>query len=411
MKILYCGPFISAQALKEKRAVNQAAAKWSRELLSALSKTAEVNVISHCPEQRWPAGRVFWQDDDAKWFNDFLPCERIAYPNVVGLKDAYLSMAYRRAARRLLQKKKYDAYICYNTLHPYHVAAMEEARRAGVKCVPIILDGDDPRKDNWGWIKRTTRVADGIVFLSWWMRENCPVAVPKHHMDGGADGWRGGDRLEPGVESGRVGEWVRGGAEAEGLVKREGEKWLVHTGALDKWRGLGFMADVIKSCRRTDVRFVFCGKCDKVEMKRLLGDDPRVEVKGFVSDNELNEICRKADVFLNVRDPEEGDNILNYPSKVPQYLAWGKPVVSTWIDSFSPDYRNILSVCDNTPEGFVRILDEVLAWDDKNRSQAYRTVKEWFMNNKSWDVQVANLLKFIEEVPPRRKKLDGRWKN
>ena len=405
MRILYCGPFISAKALKEKRAVNQAAAKWSRELLSALSKTAEADVISHCPEQRWPAGRVFWQDNDAKWFNDFLPCERIAYPNIVGLKDSYLSMSYRRAARRLLRKKKYDAFICYNTLHPYHVAAMEEARKAGVKCVPIILDGDDPRKDNWGWIKRTTRAADGIVFLSWWMKENCPVAVSKHHMDGGADGWKGGDSLEFRVESVGVGE-RRVGLEVRGqalgvsleLRKRAGEKWLVHTGALDKWRGLGFMAEVIRACRRNDVRFIFCGKCDKVAMRHLLGDDPRVDVRGFVSDEELTDICRSADAFLNVRDPDEGDNILNYPSKVPQYLAWGKPVVSTWIDSFSPDYRNVLDVCDNTPEGFVRALDDVLARSSEENLARFHTIKDWFEKNKSWDVQAGRLIEFAQSL-------------
>lgn len=380
MRILYCGPFISKHALVEKRAVNQAAAKWSRELLSALSRTADVDVISHCPEQRWPAGRVFWQDDDAKWFNDFLPCERISYPNIVGVKDAYLSIAYRRAARRLVRKNRYDAFICYNTLHPYHVAAMEEVRKAGVKCVPIILDGDDPRKDNWGWIKRTTKAADGIVFLSWWMKENCPVTVPKHHMDGGADGWKGVERsLELGVKS-------------------DGVKRLVHTGALDKWRGLGFMAAVIKACRREDVRFVFCGKCDKVAMRHLLGDDPRVDVKGFVSNDELADVCRGADAFLNVREPEEGDNILNFPSKVPQYLAWGKPVVSTWIDSFSPDYRNMLDVCDNTPDGFVRVLDDVLARSSEENLVRYHTIKDWFEKNKSWDVQAGRLIEFAQSL-------------
>lgn len=385
MRIIYCGPFISDLALKEKRAVNQAAAKWSRELLVALSKTAEVDVISHCPEQRWPAGSVFWQNDDVKWFNDFLPCARIAYPNVVGMKDAYLSMAYRQAARRLLKKNKYDAYLCYNTLHPYHVTAMEEARKAGVRCVPIILDGDDPRKDDWGWITRTTGAADGIVFLSWWMKENCPVAVPKHHMDGGADGWKGENSLEAIVKG-------------LGASKREGEKWLVHTGALDKWRGLEFMTAVIKVCCRKDVRFVFCGKCDKAEMRHLLGDDPRVDVRGFVSDAELDEICKDADAFLNVRNPQEGDNILNYPSKVPQYLAWGKPVVSTWIDSFSPEYRNILDVCDNTPEGFAKVLDVVLDRGmDEKRKKNY-DIKDWFTRNKSWDIQAERLVDFIKSL-------------
>ena len=156
------------------------------------------------------------------------------------------------------------------------------------------------------------------------------------------------------------------------------------------------MAAVIKACRRNDVRFVFCGKCDKVEMRHMLGDDPRVDVRGFVSDVELDGICRNADAFLNVRDPEEGDNILNYPSKVPQYLAWGRPVVSTWIDSFSPEYRNILDVCDNTPEGFVKVLDEVLERGMDEKDEKFNVIKDWFKRNKSWDVQARHLIDFIK---------------
>ena len=383
MRILYCGPFISDSALKEKRAVNHASAKWSREFLRALSKVADVDVISHCPEQRWPAGKVFWQNDNKKWFDDFISCERIPYLNVVGLKDVYLSMAYRKAARRLLLNNKYDACICYNTWHPFHVAAMEECQKAGVKCAPLILDGDDPRKDDWGWIRRSTKTADGIIFLSWWMKENCPCKVPKLHMDGGAEGWKG-----------EVCSGVR--VESTGLKKREGEKWLVHTGAMDKWRGLGFMASVIKACTRQDVRFIFCGKCDKTELFHSLGGDSRIDVRGFVSEPELDEISRAADVFLNVRDPQEGDNILNYPSKVPQYLAWGKPVVSTWIDSFSPDYRDVLDICDNTPMGFVKVLENVLNRGADENLSRYRVIKDWFVHNKPWDVQVGRVFEFIK---------------
>ena len=217
------------------------------------------------------------------------------------------------------------------------------------------------------------------------MKENCPVAVPKHHMDGGADGWKGENSLEDRV----VGL---------GASKRDGEKWLVHTGALDKWRGLGFMASVIKACSRKDVRFVFCGKCDKEELCHLLGDDSRVDVRGFVSDAELDGICKDADAFLNVRDPHEGDNILNYPSKVPQYLAWGKPVVSTWIDSFSPEYRKILDVCDNTPEGFAKVLDVVLDRGMDEKRKKFNDIKDWFTRNKSWDIQAGRLVDFIKSL-------------
>ena len=382
-KILYCGPCASEMAVVNKVAVRPSEVRWSQELLCALSKVVNIDVISHCREQRWPAGKVFWQDDDPKWFNDFLPCKRIAYPNIVGLKDAYLSMAYRRAVKQLLRTNRYDAFICYNTLHPYHIAAMSEAHKVGVKCIPIILDGDDPRNDNWRKLLRDNRFADGVVFLSWWMYKNYPVQnIPLLHMDGGADEFKG---VPPPM--------------AMDCSQTTKHYTLVHTGALDYWRGLNFMKDVVGRCKRQDVRFVFCGKCDKRKMWEEFGNDPRVDVRGFVSDSEIDEICRSADVFLNVRDPQIGDNILNYPSKVPQYLAWGKPVVSTWIDSFSPDFRNVLDVCDNTPEGFVQVLNAVLDQGMNEKLMKYNVIREWFTRNKSWNVQAGRLVDFIRGLP------------
>lgn len=378
MRILYCGPFISECALSEKRAVNQAAAKWSRELLQALSQIADVDVISHCPEQRWPAGKVFWQNNDKRWFNDFLSCERIAYPNVVGIKDAYLSIAYRRAVRRLVKQNKYDALICYNTLHPYHVAAMKEARRYGIKCVPIILDGDDPRRDDWGWIKRSVSPADGIVFLSWWMKENFPNKdIPLLHMDGGAQEFQG-----------------------ESLSKNTEKTFtIVHTGALDYWRGLNFMKEVVKLCKRQDVRFVFCGKCDVQQRWAEFNNDPRVEIKGFLPDDEVNRICRTADILLSVREPKVGDNVVNYPSKIPQYLSWGKPIVSTWVPSFSSEYREVLEIPNNdTPIAFVQKIDEVLGWGYDEKVEKFKIIKGWFENRKSWANQVRRLIEFIHSI-------------
>lgn len=385
MKILWCGPFFSDAALQEKKAPNQAAAKWSRGFLRGLEAAGvEIRVIDHCSEQRWPRGRVFWQGNSPRWFLDWFPCERVSYCNAWGVKDTWLAWAYARAARRIFSTWRPDIVLCYNSLHSFNVACMREASKVGVRSVPIILDGDDPRQDNWTKLVRDNRFASGIVFLSWWMYQNYPNHnLPLFHMDGGADGFKG----------------ILSETSLPVPPRSTCTYTLVHTGALDKWRGLDFMRGVVRACRRSDVRFVFCGKCDKATMWAEFGNDPRVEVKGFVSNEEVDKISRKADAFLNVRTPGLGDNLVNYPSKVPQYLAWGKPVVSTWNDSFSPDYRDILEVCDDTPEGFVRVLEDVLAWDEEKRRAKFNQIKVWFDERKSWTRQSSRLLDFIGTLP------------
>jgi len=382
MKVLWCGPFLSDAALKGKRVADLAASKWSRGLLRGLEKQGcEIRVIDHCPEQRWPRGNVFWQDAPERFFLDWYPCEKVSYCNVAGLKGRWLDWAYARAARRILKSWIPDVVLCYNSLHPFNVVVMSEAAKNRVKSVPIILDGNDPRKDNWKKLLNDNRFANGVVFLSYWMYMNYPDrSIQLLHMDGGADAFRG-DAVKNGGGGGR--KYFN----------------LVHTGALDHWRGLDFMKDVVRLCRRQDVRFVFCGKCDNVKMWAEFGNDPRVEIKGFLSDVEVDAICRDADVFLNVRDPKIGENILNYPSKVPQYLSWGKPVISTWIDSFSPDYREVLCVDDdNSAEGFVNKLDEVLDWGIAAKREHFAKVKAWYESHKTWRMQAERVKTFIEGI-------------
>lgn len=378
MKILWVGPFFSDLALADKRATNQAAAKWSRGLLQGLKRNGcEIRVISHCTEQRWPRGNVFWQDDAPKWFLDWFPCVRIAYCNVVCVKERWLEWAYARAARRLFKTWAPDVVLCYNSLHSCNVAVMKIASKLGIKSVPIILDGDDPRGDNWKRLLRDDRFASGVVFLSWWMYQNYPKRdVPLLHMDGGADVFKG---EEP--------------KNAQGSTYS-----LVHTGALDYWRGLEFMKGVVRCCTRQDVRFIFCGKCDKKKIWAEFDNDPRVDARGFVTNEEVDQICRDADAFLNVRTPEIGDNLVNYPSKVPQYLSWGKPVVSTWNDSFSPEYRDILNVCDDTPKGFCGVLDRVLGWSDDQKLAKFSQIKSWFEERKSWLKQSERLIQYLNSL-------------
>lgn len=390
MRILWSGPYYSDYALKMKTTPAPSELRWSVGLMSAVNKIAEVEVVNHVPEQRWPKGRVIWQSGDAKWFRDDLPVSRIGYLNVVGLKDACLCQAYARNVRRMLKQGRFNVFMCYNSLHPYHVAAMREAKKLGVKVVPIILDGNDPRGDNWQKLTRDNRYADGVVFLSYWAYENYPGMVdggrgrpPVLQLDGGENEWRGGVCCSShDVQSSFT---------------------VVHTGALDKWRGLRVMQKLLKVFDRRDVRFVFCGKCDRVKRLAELGNDSRIEVKGFVSEEEMNEICRCADAFISVRDPEVGDNVLNYPSKIPYCLSWGKPVVSTWVESFSPDYRDVLVVpMENDAVGIAKKLNEIVSWTDEQRSKHFELQRRWFESRKTWAIQAHRLVEFLEQMRQRQ---------
>lgn len=378
LNVLYIGPNDSEWA-QANRPVGLAGAKWARGFLSALSKQCRVTALSHTYSYPWPKGDCIWVPNDKKLFNSGWDSVAIGYPALKYVRERYLAFVYPKVGARIIREKDIDAVLFYNCEYPHERKIINAFAKSGVPCFPIILDGDDPRKDNWGWLKAGTKNAAGVIALSWWVYKNWPTALPRYHFDGGAEGWRG-------IDSARS--------------KEKGVKTLVHTGALDQWRGLDFMIQVVArlTAKRKDVRFVFCGKTSEKVLKETFGENPYVELPGFVCEERMEEICNGADVLLNVRDPKHPDNILNYPSKLPHYLSFGRPIVSTPLQSLSPDYADVVEFSVNdTIEAFAQKVEEVLAWDTPRRMSEYGKIKSWFERRKTWDCMVTGLVNWLQE--------------
>lgn len=384
MNILYIGPNDSEWA-QTNRPVGLAAAKWTRGFLTALAKACQLTALSHSYSYPWPKGNRIWGETDSKLFNAGWDSCAIGYPVLKFFRERYLSWAYPRVAKKIIRKKKIDLVIFYNCEYPHERRIIRSVAQIGTPCIPIILDGDDPRKDEWGWLKETAANSVGFVSLSWWVHQNITkhTGKPSYHMDGGAEGWAG---VPPNPQ-------LKGTAFT-----------LVHTGALDQWRGLDFMIEVVRrlAAKRKDVKFVFTGKSSAEQLKEVFGDNPQVELPGFVSEVRMEEICNRADILLNVRDPKHPDNILNYPSKLPHYLSVGRPIVSTRLDSLSPDYAEVVHFpANDTVEAYLQEVERVLGFDDAQRLNEYEKIKSWFLRRKTWDVMVKSLVEWFEEIVRR----------
>lgn len=390
LNILYIGPNDSEWA-QMNRPVSLAAAKWARGFLTALSKVANVTALTHTYEIAWPKGKIFWRGYDKRLYPDGWNCVAVTYPVLKFVREWWWRFAYAVKAKKIIREKNIDVVLIYNCYESWQVPVLRAIKTAfpNVKIIPIILDGDDPRKDDWGWMKRAAAYSDAFVALSWWVYQNIPANTgkPAYHFDGGAEGWRG-MRDE-------------GSAAAKAMADKLGvrnEKVLVHTGALDQWRGLDFMVGVVKRLtdKRKDVKFVFCGKSSEKVLRDIFKDNPQVELPGFVTEEEMGNICNSADVLLSVRNPNHPDNILNYPSKLPHYLSFGRPIVSTCLQSLSPDYGEVVNFpMQDTVDSYFAKLEEVLGWDMARRECEYNKIKTWFESRKSWDTMVAGLVKWI----------------
>lgn len=388
LNILYIGPNASEWA-QYNTPVSLAAAKWSRGFQSALSQKCKLINLTYTYHYPWPKGRKIWIGDEPRCFPLGWRHVAVSYPAIKYIREWWLRFAFSRAADKIIKMEKIKVVLIYNCYVAWQVPVLRAIKELNpnVKVYPLILDGDDPRKDDWGWLKRAAQYSDGFIPLSWWVHEHITEKTGKisYHFDGGSDGWKG---IRP--------------CQSEGPKLTESTpKYLVHTGALDQWRGLDFMVEIVSklTARRTDVRFVFLGKSSEKILKEKFKGNRFVEVPGFVSEVEMMRYCNAADVLLNVRDPKHPDNILNYPSKLPHYLSFGRPVVSTRLQSLSPDYDEVVEFAEkDTVDSYLQKLDEVLAWSKEQKNKKYESIKAWFEQRKTWTVMVNRLMgEFLHE--------------
>lgn len=116
---------------------------------------------------------------------------------------------------------------------------------------------------------------------------------------------------------------------------------LLYTGTLDQT--LRFAQLFRRTGTPARLRFVGGGP-DDAALRALAEEDRRITVAGFVSGAELERELAAADAFVNPRDPSWAGGDYSFPSKTFQYLASGKPIISTRLTAYPDDYLNVLRI-------------------------------------------------------------------
>ena len=376
LRILWLGHWHSDQALFGRKAVNQAATTWSRGLLQGLQNAGcEIRVGTHCREQYWPGGEIYpGREED---FDKSLPFNYVNYCNLPLIRKVWLTSAYKRMVAKQVAEFKPHYVLSYN-LYSYHCCVADIIREAGSRWIPIILDQDNPDHDNWHEFKQQSEGASGYIFLSWWGYKNCPGDLPKLHLDGGVDRWKG----------------------EVGAVKRG--KLVVYSGKYnDSYGGLDALFEIFKRVETADCKFCLTGKDARGSLKNYLNKESRAEYLGFVSCDDLHNIHLKADAFINPRPPEISDNKMIFPSKLLNYLSYGKPVISTWTEGLAPEYKDLVW-CSLSGEHYIEesaaLIDRALNAPKEESEHIYKRQKGWIESGHTWAHQCRHLVEWLNEI-------------
>ncbi len=154
------------------------------------------------------------------------------------------------------------------------------------------------------------------------------------------------------------------------------------------------VVEVLAKARR-DVKFLLVGDIPpsvKNRLHRLLGD--RVEMPGFVEHDMLPLFLRRARVCILPQDRSLGGRL---SFKLLEYMAAGRPVVSTDVDeSFPLKESGAGIVTEVDPEAMAKAVIELLD-DDRLANQLARKGVE-YARRYDWNKMVENYVRLFHDV-------------
>jgi glycosyltransferase involved in cell wall biosynthesis len=359
-------------------AISPASNFWQRGFVSALHKLGHnVEVIGYPVERVWPFGRLLINRKQAS-LSSGLTGKVVGYVNFPFLRHVVQYLNLRRAVKSYLRtsEKKPDFQIVFSCLEksteetPSIRMAKYVQKHFGVPWICIVADGAAPPG------------ADGYVYLPWSYYQSDAALTPSIHIDGGI----------PDIKSEVNTNW------AVENIKRE--KSLMYMGALTEHGGVTPLARAFHKLNGNDIELWVCGRGSNPELTRLAEIDQRIKIKGFVDEAELSKLAASASAFANPRPNSFAPNKLNYPSKVLHYLAYGKPVISTFTDGVSPDYTDVLiPIQEESDECLGEAIQRVLNMQS-DEYENLRTRIANFNKNHTWTFQVN---RFISWLPNQSK--------
>ena len=154
--------------------------------------------------------------------------------------------------------------------------------------------------------------------------------------------------------------------------------------------------------KRPDWNFIMIGPVVKIDPDKL-PKHPNIYYLGPKKYNELPDYLAGWDIALLLFARNESTRFIS-PTKTPEYLAAGKPVISTSITDVVRPYGELKLVeITDTADELIQAAEKILSASSQSQSEWLARV-DAFIQDISWDKTWAQMSKLIDSVTEKRRR-------
>lgn len=338
-----------------------------------ISQYGALNVLSFCPVQNYPMVPIllFKGEDFA---TDQVEGKNLGFINILAIKHMTRFVSLLLQLPTVL--KRWRITIAYvHGVHAPHLLFALILKIFGIKIVPVVTDPPGVVLPTDGFFARILKSVDkrivgymlrrysGIITLSPALVSDYTRSIPV--------------LVTPGILNS---SWDRAISMVK-PAKREGKHVVLYAGGLNRVYGVDRLIEAAETL--TDITFLFFGKGDMLDNIELSGHQ-NIIYGGFIGSDQLASQVLSADILINPRPSDLDFAEKSFPSKLIEYAASGRPVLTTRIKSISDEMRDIFFyIDDETSSGIASAIKRVFAIPEEMRATQGEYAKRVVESNYS----------------------------
>lgn len=170
---------------------------------------------------------------------------------------------------------------------------------------------------------------------------------------------------------------------------------LMYSGILEKVTGIDLLVSAFTKLQKKNVKLVITGDGSLAEwICQNAEKTPNIEYLGCLPYRDYMKKLYEADILINPRNMSLPENANNFPSKIMEYLATGKMIISTKFPGWER-YCDYISFCDCEENSLIKIISEGIVELSDWTIEMYHNNRE-YAQKFLWDTQVSKMIEFIQ---------------
>ena len=351
----------------------------------------EVSVVSAAPALDYPKNsRILF--GRARFRAHGVEGVAIPFVNVIGIKHVSRYLSSLLLGHREARRRKPSAVIVHGVHSPFIWSALRVGHRFGIPVIVIMTDAPSQRtqhdsKLSWRMkhadrrlILSGLRRVDGVITLTSALAEDFAPGRPSLLMEGIA-------RPLPLLDEVQA---VQGSPVTD--------RYVVYAGGLREEYGVGeLVRSVAMSVGDWKLRVYGRGPLQP-EIEAAAAASDRVVFGGLADTGELARAYAEADLLVNPRPVHPDFTRYSFPSKILEYMAAGRPVLTTELPEIPEDYVPHLNLADDDAASMARAIDRIMQQSRADLDDVGSAVKKFIIETRGADAQGVRMREFLDHL-------------